>query len=664
MKKILVCLTLLVLLFLAGCSSTVYEVKFLVDGDVVSTQQIKKGDDAVAPSDPIKEGHIFTGWDKEYKKVKSNLEINAVFEKETFVVKFYDDDNNVIKEETVAYGESATAPTAPDKEGYKFSKWDVDFSNITEEIEVRPIYERLKYTVIFQDQEGNVLKEMTVAHGNTASFTDVKKPGYKFMGWDKDTSSVKENMTVTAKFELEVYTITYKDEEGNVIEGLTPSTYTVKDDASITLPDLIEKEGFECLGWYEGNTRVVTFFSSDAVNKEYVIKYKELEKPLELPNDYTFLFKNIRKVAHSSGNGTFVYQPDFTGLSVQTGATNWDWSSLNPDIVTISQWSSITMHASGYGIIKAQNKNDPSIIGYAVVYAGAEGVVISSIEEANTKIEFEVTFTDENGTVIETQKVEKGKAATLPTPPGKEGYTFVGWSGEHYNIQENITLEPTYVEGKADFSGKTISILGDSITTYKGYNPDGYATFYPYPTADFGDVNQTWWMQVINNLGMKLLKNNSWGGSCVAEGTGSSSTSSDERIKEILFGTEQPDILIIFMGSNDCASANVSLETFDKSYKIMLDKIVALCPNTEVYIMTLPESIMYSSENQVKYNDVIRKYTTQFNFNLIDLQDMYGTEGCRNYLIDSAHPNLAGMNLFANTVFEKMLACKGIEYKK
>ena len=54
MKKILVCLTLLVLLFLAGCSSAVYEVKFLVDGDVVSTQQVKKGDDAVAPSDPIK----------------------------------------------------------------------------------------------------------------------------------------------------------------------------------------------------------------------------------------------------------------------------------------------------------------------------------------------------------------------------------------------------------------------------------------------------------------------------------------------------------------------------------------------------------------------------------------------------------------------------------
>ena len=27
---------------------------------------------------------------------------------------------------------------------------------------------------------------MTVAHGNTASFTDVKKPGYKFIGWSKD----------------------------------------------------------------------------------------------------------------------------------------------------------------------------------------------------------------------------------------------------------------------------------------------------------------------------------------------------------------------------------------------------------------------------------------------------------------------------------------------
>lgn len=583
---------------------------------------------------------------------------------ETFKVTFYDANDDVIKEEDVKKNENATAPSDPIKEGYKFIGWDQEFTNVTEDLFIYPQFEKCKYNVVFKDDEGNILKEISVSYGNTASFMNPIKKGYNFIGWDQDTTSVKSDMVVNGKFELINYTITYKDEEGNIINDLSPSSYTIKDNSSIELPPLIEKEGYECLGWYEGNTRVVTFFSSDAENKEYTIKYKELEKPLEIPSDSTFLFKNIKKVAHSSGNGTYVYQPDFAGLDVEVGALKWNWSSLTPDVVTISMYSSITMVSSGFGIIRAENKSNPSVVGYAVVYAGADGIVISSIEEANTKVEFDVIFNDENGNVISSQKVEKGKSASLPTPPVKEGYTFIGWSANHYNIQENITIEPTYIEGKSDFLGKKISILGDSISTYKGYIPESYSSFYPYPTADFGDVNQTWWMQVINNLGATLLKNNSWGGSCVTEGTGTSATTNDSRLKELLFGTELPDIIIIFMGSNDCASDSVSLERFDSSYKLMLEKIKKMCPNAEIYVMTLPESIMYrnKTQNHIEYNKVIRKHITSFNLKLIEIEEMYGTTGCDKYLIDSAHPNLAGMNLFAQTVIKEMLACKGIKY--
>ena len=52
--------------------------------------------------------------------------------------------------------------------------------------------------------------------------------------------------------------------------------------------------------------------------------------------------------------------------------------------------------------------------------------------------------------------------------------------------------------------------MGDSISTYQGYLPEGFASFYPYATADLNDAYQTWWMQFINHYGMKLLSNNSW----------------------------------------------------------------------------------------------------------------------------------------------------------
>ena len=237
MKKIIFIFIFMFTLILVGCEKAIYKVEFIVNGEVVSTQDIESGKDAVAPSDPVLEGHIFKGWDKEYTKVKENLTVTAILEKEEFTVKFLDEDQNVVKEEKVKYQESATAPTLDLEEGYELTGWSADFSSVTEDLVLEPVVKKIKYTVTFIDEDGTVLKEVIVAHGNTASFgSDPKKAGYIFKGWDKDIKNVKSNMEVKAMFELATYTITYKDEDGNVIEGLSPSSYTILDDASLELP--------------------------------------------------------------------------------------------------------------------------------------------------------------------------------------------------------------------------------------------------------------------------------------------------------------------------------------------------------------------------------------------------------------------------------------------
>ncbi|MBP5719925.1 MAG: hypothetical protein J6W82_02525, partial [Bacteroidales bacterium] len=40
---------------------------------------------------------------------------------------------------------------------------------------------------------------------------------------------------------------------------------------------------------------------------------------------------------------------------------------------------------------------------------------------------------------------------------------------------------------------KKVSVLGDSYSTFKGSNPDGYAPFYPDANNDVKEVEQTWW---------------------------------------------------------------------------------------------------------------------------------------------------------------------------
>ena len=70
----------LLFLFLVGCQKEeFYTVEFLVDGNVVDTQEVLKGNDAILPNNPVKEGYEFIGWDKEYTNVENNLKVNANF---------------------------------------------------------------------------------------------------------------------------------------------------------------------------------------------------------------------------------------------------------------------------------------------------------------------------------------------------------------------------------------------------------------------------------------------------------------------------------------------------------------------------------------------------------------------------------------------------------
>ena len=78
-----------------------------------------------------------------------------------------------------------------------------------------------------------------------------------------------------------------------------------------------------------------------------------------------------------------------------------------------------------------------------------------------------------------------------------------------------------------------VSIMGDSISTYMGFNPKGYAVYYDenYQTqTHLTDVSLTWWHRVITNLGGTLCVNNSYSGSMVSGGKFPSGSSA-ERIE-------------------------------------------------------------------------------------------------------------------------------------
>lgn len=197
-----------------------YTVTFM-DGEKVlkAFTNVQHGDTVTAPEVPKKDGKTFKEWDKDFSKVTSDLTINAVYDVDTFTVTFKDGEK-VLETQTVEYEAAATAPDTArlsPPEGMHFAKWDKDFSKVTEDIEVSAVYELNVYTVIFKNGETTLKTEM-VKHGFAATPPNVFDTATKkFVVWDKSFDNVTSDIIVNAKFETKKFTLTFINFDGTTV---------------------------------------------------------------------------------------------------------------------------------------------------------------------------------------------------------------------------------------------------------------------------------------------------------------------------------------------------------------------------------------------------------------------------------------------------------------
>lgn len=197
-----------------------YTVTFMDGEKVLATfTNVTHGDTVTAPEVPEKDGKTFSKWDKDFSKVTSDLTINAVYDVDTFTVTFKDGEK-VLETQTVEYEAAATAPDTArlsPPEGMHFAKWDKDFSKVTEDIEVSAVYELNEYTVIFKNGETTLKTEM-VKHGFAATAPNVYDTATKkFVGWDKSFDNVTSDLIVNAKFETKKFTLTFINFDGTTV---------------------------------------------------------------------------------------------------------------------------------------------------------------------------------------------------------------------------------------------------------------------------------------------------------------------------------------------------------------------------------------------------------------------------------------------------------------
>ena len=240
-----------------------------------------------------------------------------------------------------------------------------------------------------------------------------------------------------------------------------------------------------------------------------------------------------------------------------------------------------------------------------------------------------------------------------------------------------ITKEPI----KSPLAGKYISFLGDSITTYEGWSNSttfnstigGNGVYY---NASSGlTVHDTWWKQLIDTNGMRLCVNNSWNAGRITPRVDIPGAKS--RCQQLYNDSKEiyPDVIVIYLGTNDIANGITSDRTFEEAYELVLSgasdiedplymlifsiEIMRTKYNCDIFVCTLPpESRTCDKAEELEFfNEQIREIEGNIdNCYVVDLFSDSGItyDNYMNYTIDDGslrvHPNRFGMDLITNCV--------------
>ncbi len=436
------------------------------------------------------------------------------------------------------YGEGATLPAADNttREGYTFAGWydnEVLTGNPITEISTDETGNRTywakwtinQYTITFDTDGGSEVAPITQDYGTAITApADPTREGYTFTGWDTAIPATMpaHNMTITAQWTVNQYTITY-DLDGGTAEG-NPDTYTVETDA-FTLKNPT-RPGYTFTGWSgtgltgEDNL-TVTIPKGSTGNRSYTAHWSLNTYSITYdlnggtasgnPTSYTVESATITLNQPTKTGYTFTgwSGTDLTGednltVTIPAGSTgdrsytaHWSLNTYsitydldggtasgNPDFYTVES-STITL-------------NPPTRTGYTFI--GWSGTDLSGSDNLTVTIPtgsignrsytahwslntYSIAYDLDGGTAFgnpDSYTVES--AAITLNEPTKAGYVFTGWSGTDLVGEDNLTV--TIPAGS----------IGDRrYTAHWEFDPTIIAALNPTPNVDFLDVSRTDW---------------------------------------------------------------------------------------------------------------------------------------------------------------------------
>ena len=358
--------------------------------DITITQDY--GTEITAPDNPTRKGYTFKGWDKEIPKTMpaENITVKAQWEINQYTITFDTNGGSEIDSITQDYGTKIIAPADPTRKGYTFKGWDKEIPETmpAENMTITAQWEINQYTITFDTNGGSEIAPITQDYGTEITAPDnPTRKGYTFKGWDKEIPETMpaENITVKAQWKINQYTIAFDTNGGSEIAPITQ----------------------------DYGTKIIA--PADPTRKGYTFKGWDKEIPETMPAD------NITVKAQWEINQYTITFDTNGGSEIDSITQDYGTKIIAPADPT----------RKGY-TFKGWDKEIPETM-------PAGNITVKAQWEIN---QYTITFDTNGGSDIAPITQAYGTEITAPDNPTRKGYTFKGWDKEIPETMpaENITI--------------------------------------------------------------------------------------------------------------------------------------------------------------------------------------------------------------------------------
>ena len=385
-------------------------------------------------------------------------------------VTFVDYDGTVLSAQSVAHGSAAIEPTAPEREGYAFIGWDKDFSNVTEDMTVTAQYSANSYSITYTIN-GEEYTAQTYEFGAVVSAPEYTVPeGHTFSGWDIPETMPAENLVLDAALTVNEYTVTYN------INGEIYAIQVYAYGEEVFAPAYDVPDHFTFSGWDTPATMPAENIVLDATLVEdgkYTVSFM-------VDGETYFTFTGYEGDAI-----TVPENPEKLGYTFDAWDGMPEDGVLPAANITVTAVWSVNTYTITYKVNGEEYTAQTYEFGAAVSapeYTVPEGHTFSGwdipetmpaenlvLDAALTVNEYTVTY-NINGEIYAIQVYAYGEEVFAPAYDVPDHFTFSGWDTPATMPAENIVLDATLVE-----DGKyTVSFMvdGETYFTFTGYEGD------------------------------------------------------------------------------------------------------------------------------------------------------------------------------------------------